>query len=365
MKLLDRYIFNQVLFATLFGILLFIVVWISPEIMPKIIKQVIYGDLAPLTGLHLFFCEIPEILGKAIPVGLMFGTLFVFNRLSSDSELTIIRGIGVSFPRLIIPVMVLSLLGVGLSLLTYDVLMPYSSNKIRTIKQDYGNGHFVYLDKHKNGKPKQVFIVENYDGKNIRNVKFLKFSDYVSNKTPLISKIIIANEAEYMGNHWTLNKVNEFEIAPDGVYKNVKNYDSISVLTTESANIAHELLKNSIKKHNEMRIMEQKAYIRLLEKVGLQEEYRYMVNKLHQRYAQSFSCIFLALCGILLGFSRPREKRFIGFTLGVGLIFLYYVIIPFLDMLTQTGLMNPFAAAWTPNLIVVIVCAVLYKLKRL
>ena len=69
MTILDRYIFKQVLTATLVGIVMFIVIWISPEILFKIIRNTIYGEITLQTALKLFFLEIPEILGKAVPVG--------------------------------------------------------------------------------------------------------------------------------------------------------------------------------------------------------------------------------------------------------------------------------------------------------
>ncbi len=147
MKIIDKYIFKQVLFATIIGIVLFIIIWISPETLFRIMRQVSYGEVTRFEGVQLLFLAIPEILGKAIPVGLMLGSLFVFNALGGNSELTIFRGIGVSFQRLVLPVVAFSLIGTALCFVTYDKLIPYSSQKIREIRNITDVDNFVYVDK--------------------------------------------------------------------------------------------------------------------------------------------------------------------------------------------------------------------------
>src|SRR5574344_72870 len=103
-KLYDKYIFQQVLVTTLVAILLFTVVWIAPEMLLNTIKKVLEGEYSVKTGILVIFYELPNILGKALPVGLLLGSLFTFDKLSKDSELTIFRAVGLSFGRIMAPV---------------------------------------------------------------------------------------------------------------------------------------------------------------------------------------------------------------------------------------------------------------------
>ena len=57
-------------------------------------------------GLKYLIYELPKVLGKALPVGILLGSLFTFDKLSKDSELSILRGIGLSFSRIMVPVLV-------------------------------------------------------------------------------------------------------------------------------------------------------------------------------------------------------------------------------------------------------------------
>ena len=77
----DRYIFTQVLVTTIVAILLFTIVWIAPEMLLNTIKKVLSGEFGPKTGILILFYEIPKILGKAFPVGLLLGSLFTFDKL--------------------------------------------------------------------------------------------------------------------------------------------------------------------------------------------------------------------------------------------------------------------------------------------
>ena len=44
---------------------------------------------------------LPEYLGLGIPIGLMLGVLLAFRRLAANSELDVLRGVGMSYNRLL------------------------------------------------------------------------------------------------------------------------------------------------------------------------------------------------------------------------------------------------------------------------
>ena len=69
--------------------------------------------------------------------------------------------------------------------------------------------------------------------------------------------------------------------------------------------------------------------------------------------------------GCLLGFSKPREQRLIGFTIAIGCIFIYYITLPFFDLLAEKGVLPPLICAAFPP--VAFLCAIIafYKTKDL
>ena len=81
---------------------------IAPETLVKIIKKIFNNVWTITEGFKYLIYELPKVLGKALPVGILLGSLFTFDKLSKDSELSILRGIGLSFSRIMVPVLVLA-----------------------------------------------------------------------------------------------------------------------------------------------------------------------------------------------------------------------------------------------------------------
>ena len=108
-----------------------------------------------------------------------------------------------------------------------------------------------------------------------------------------------------------------------------------------------------------------KNYIKLLKSEGMDEEYRYMLNKYLQRFLHPFVCILLAIMGCLLGFSKPREYRGIGFTIAIGCIFVYYITLPFFDLLAEKGVLPPLVTASFPPVAFLAAIIAFYKSKDL
>ena len=125
----DKYMFKQIFASTFIAILLFTIVWIAPEILLRVIKHILTGETTVKTGVYILLCEIPKILGKAFPMGLLLGTLFTFDKLSKDSELTIFRAVGMSFKRILAPILVLSSIITVLCFITSKLYIRNNDNE--------------------------------------------------------------------------------------------------------------------------------------------------------------------------------------------------------------------------------------------
>lgn len=361
----DKYIFNQVLMATCVAILLFTIVWIAPEMLLNTIKKTLAGDYGVKTAVLVLFYELPKILGKAFPVGLLLGTLFTFDKLSKDSELTIFRAVGLSFSRIIAPVVVLSLIVTYLCYFTGDRLIPYAADKMDKIKGHAQQTQFIYTQKDKSGHPTQAVVVSKTRGKSLYNVIVLDFSNEVYSDVHQLSNIFYAKTGEIQDDKWLLSDIVRYKISADGIFSNIGKYDEMSVLDAESAKNAYTLLAYSTKKEREINNHDLNNYIKLLKSEGMDEEYRYMLNKYLQRFFHPFVCILLAIMGCLLGFSKPREQRLIGFTIAIGCIFVYYITLPFFDLLAEKGVLPPLITAAFPPVAFLSAIIAFYRAKDL
>lgn len=361
----DKYIFNQVMLATLVSILLFTVVWIAPEMLLNTIKKTLAGEFGVKTAVLVLFYELPKILGKAFPVGLLLGTLFTFDKLSKDSELTIFRAVGMSFQRIIAPVLVLSLIVTWLCFVTGDKLIPYSVNKSAALHGSYISTQYIYTQKDKNNVPTKAVVVSKFSKDTMYNVIVLDFLTKKYTDVHQLNYIYHAKTGKNFPDKWTLNDITQYKISNDGVFVDINKLQSMDILEGEDAKNAFTLMTYSVKKEREINNRDLKNYIKLLKKEGLDEEYRYMLNKYLQRFFHPFVCVLLAIMGALLGFSKPREQRLIGFTIAIGCIFLYYITLPFFDLLAEKGVLHPFITAIFPPFAFLCAIIAFYKTKDL
>lgn len=361
----DKYIFNQLLITTCVAILLFTIVWIAPEILLNTIKLTINGVYTTKEAIFVLILELPKILGKALPVGLLLGTLFTFDKLSKDSELTIFRAIGLSFKRIIAPVIALSFIGTILCFITYDKLIPIAEKAEHKLDAYNPNIQYIYTKKDKNNIPQQSIIVSNYQAGKMEKIIVLDFSQQLYQDLHGLDYIYIAKKGITYDNYWLLKDIIKYEISREGIYTKISKIDDMKILEGADAQDAATLIENSIKRDRDFTNGELRKYIQLLKKEDLDEEYRLMLNKYFQRFFHPFVCVLLAVMGALLGFSKPREQRLIGFTIAIACIFVYYVTLPFFDLLAEKGVLHPLLTAGIPPLAFLLAILGFYKSKDL
>ena len=345
----DKYIFKQVAITTFVAILLFTVVWIAPEMLLNTIKKILAGEYTLKMGVAYLTYQLPLILGKAFPVGLLLGSLFTFDKLSKDSELTIFRAVGLSFKRIVTPVMFLSLIVTILCFVTYDKLIPFSQ--------------YIYTEKDSQDRPVKAVIVSRYDNYVMDNVIVLDFSKKIYDDVHGIAQIYVAEQGFREPNKWVLKDILVYNITQEGIFKQIAHKDTMDIMQGPIAEDISFLMEYSNKKDREITNANLKHYVDLLKVQKMEEPYRLMLNKYYQRFFHPFVCILLAAMGCLLGFSKPREQRLIGFTIAIGAIFLYYITLPFFDLLAEKGVILPIIAAAFPPVTFLLACIAFYKSK--
>ena len=364
----DKYIFTQVFVTTLVAILLFTVVWIAPEELLNTVKHVLEGQYTPKVGVLSLIYEIPKILGKAFPVGLLLGTLFTFDKLSKDSELTIFRAVGMSFGRIIRPLLVLSFIVTYLCFVTCDKLIPYTCQRLTEIKEKRYVTQFIYSQRDENNHPIHAVVVSRFERGVMQDVIVMDFADKVFDDLHGLENVMVAETGVKGVNDkgepcWKLSNITSYDINDEGIFKVIKTIPSANILDGKAAENAYTIMLNSTKKDRDLTNKELKNYVKLLKEEKLDEEYHLMYNKYLQRYFHPFVCVLLAILGCLLGFSKPREQKLIGFTIAIGCIFGYYITLPFFDLLAEKGVLPPIITASFPVLAFMGAIIAFYKSK--
>lgn len=364
LSLLDKFILKQVVASTLVCLILFIIVWIAPETLFKIVKKLLTHEIGISMAIQKLVYEIPKVLAKAIPVGILLGSIFTFDKLSKNSELAILRGIGLSFNRIMAPVIIF---GGLLSFLCYEVnneLVPIASAKLG--ESQGGGEHFVYIVENPDKTPRQNIIVSNFNPQKIYDITVLNFAHHEYNDASTFESIVFASEAIVKDDCWLLKNPLIYKIDEDGIYKNVERRQMYQILQEKNqAKEVFDLMLNKTRKERVFTNNQISKYAKLLKKANFSDEYRYFKTKLYQRYLHPLTCILFAIIGCLLGFAPPRSQRLIGFTIAVGIIFGYYITLPFFDLLAQKDILPPILSASFPIILFILSIFVIKKVKDL
>lgn len=365
-KLLDKYLFSQILITSIACIIIFMIIWIMPEILLKTVQRTINGTYTIETGCKILLYELPKVLNIAIPVGMLLGTILTFDKLSKDSELTILRSCGVSFYRIISSALVISIVAMFATFIVGSKVLPYSACKLKVVKDEYGSSQFVFPVKLKNGAMDKIIIVPKFDDNFIKDVIVLNFYRHEQEKgSSLLSSIIISDFVKYDHKDWTINSAKKYKISEEGIFEEIEDVNNIKILGGKRAKNAYKLMKYSIHRYRELTNPQISEYIKLLKSENMDDEYRFMLNKYIQRFAHSIMCVLFAILGCILGISRPREQRFVGMLIAVGVIFGYYITIPFFDLLAEKDILSPYITSTIAPIVATILIIVCKKAKDL
>jgi lipopolysaccharide export system permease protein len=86
-----------------------------------------------------------------------------------------------------------------------------------------------------------------------------------------------------------------------------------------------------------------------------------MALEYHRRFSLPFACLVFALVGMPLGIQNQRSGKAAGFSLSIGLLLAYYIVLSAGKTLGERALLSPFLAAWTPNLLFISLGFYLFK----
>src|SRR5215207_329928 len=138
MNVLDRYILRQSLSIMLFvTAALSAAVWLTQSL--RLVDLIVNRGLSIELFLYLALLILPRFLDIVLPIGAFIAVLFVFNRLTSESELVVMRAAGVGPLGLARPVFVLAAIAflVLMSLSAY--FLPASNREFKDLQFEIRN----------------------------------------------------------------------------------------------------------------------------------------------------------------------------------------------------------------------------------
>ena len=95
----DRYLMKNLLLATLFTALSLAAVIMLTQSL-RFLELIINSGASSLSFFALTFLALPRFFEVILPIALMIGVVFIYNRMTTDSEIVVMRASGLSPMRL-------------------------------------------------------------------------------------------------------------------------------------------------------------------------------------------------------------------------------------------------------------------------
>ena len=360
LRLLDRYVLKELLYPFVFGIAAFSSIFIASTMLFKITQYMTkYG--APLeTVARLFMYNLPEVINYTFPMSMLLAALMAFGKLSGSSEITAMKAGGVSYYRIVAPVLVVGFFVSMFSMVWAEKVVPTSKAKasiilneeIRHNTRPTTQNHIII--KTISGDTQRVTYANKFDEK-LGKMTDITIEEFNKGK---IARIQTAKEGYWENGSWRIVDGHVFALdEKDGVQSSAKFKEQIIPL-----NFSPKQISWAQKEPEEMTIRELREYISMLEEQHTSAARKWC--EIFMRINIPLASFFFAMIGACLGTQKQRTSSSIGLGISIIVIFIYYAIMTFTTGLGKGGAMPPLLACALPNILCLGVGVYLMKKKN-
>ena len=290
---------------------------------------------------------LPEYLGLGIPIGLMLGVLLAFRRLATSSELDVMRGVGMSYGRLLrVPYMY----AVGLALVNLAIvgfIQPrarYAYEGLRfelrtgALGASIKVGEFTHL-----GDRMTMRIERSRDkGRELSGI-------FVHAQTPKGDWIGVTAER---GQFFATDDPNTiiFRLTNGTLIHNRPDFPSPRVLTFSTHDLPIDLPKFEQFRARGGRNLEYTLpeLVKIGTTSGSEEARDSSQAELYFRLAEVLMMFLLPLLAVALGVPPKRSTSALGVFLSIVMGVAYHKVNQYAASIGELGRVDPFIALWTP-----------------
>jgi LPS export ABC transporter permease LptG/LPS export ABC transporter permease LptF len=353
-KLLDRYILRETAgpFLMALGIFTFLLA-IRPVM--DVAEKLLAKSVPPQTiGLLLAYL-IPQALGITIPMALLAGLLMAFGRLSADREAVALLACGVSYTRILRPVVMLATLAAAATLWVMVIAIPTGNRKFTEITFslltqrmeseirpkvffDDFPGRVLYIQDIQPGGGWGRVLIGDTSQPGRPSIQMARAGRLVIDRDQRLVDIVLSSGSRYLPG------------APGSESDGIYDLSRFGELTTglDPATVFQNPATVAGGPNN-LTIPELKA--RMAEKARDGLSLHPEIIAIQQKFSFPVACYVLALLALVVGMHTRREGKFAAFTVGIGVIFVYYAVMFLFENLTKSLLFPAVWARWVPNIV--------------
>ena len=356
--LLDKYILKQVIEMFLMGVCVFTSIIFASDTFITLIKQISLFGIPFKVALMIIILNLPSVVVMTIPMGVLLATVMTLNGLSLKSEITVMRACGIGLNRIARPIFIFAIVMSVFSFIINESLVPVMTKQSKDLALwalgqkniPDGKQNFVFKELGENGFLKRLFYVGYCEDKTLYNITVLDTS-----KSGTI-QVLQARQGKTSPEGWNFEKGALYTVDSEGKVLNTTLFDDSKIKF--GLDMTRELNKNVAKEMNFPKLVKY-----LATNVIPPEQKRVLIIELFDKIALPVTTIALVLIGVPLAITPPRVRYNRGFLFSILIIFVYYLIRALSISFGESGKLEPFLAAWMPNIVLTIWGLILYYKK--
>jgi len=349
LRILDRLILGEMAGPFVFGILIFTMIFVAGDLLFQAAKLIIERGVSLGVVVRLFVYRLPGVVALTLPMSSLLATLLGMTRLSSNSELVALKSLGISFYRILRPVVLASVLVGAGALLFNETVVPFASEAADRLMR------YEILKNQASALQEKVFLRDESGGE-LRRVLYIDRLDTAAGtmKDAIVNEFekgrlarwSLAKRGIWKDGEWWIEDGQVFEVTERGLVRLLFRFDRQKL----ALNLSPEQLQRRTRRPMDMSVWELWDYIVQAQAAGSNLSPLWVL--FHLKLAVPWACIVMAVLGASFGATRQgRSGSGMGFGISVVIVFAYYVVMSLCRALGEAGSMAPLPAAWTPNVV--------------
>lgn len=345
---LDKFILKELIPSFFFGIVSFTIILVAGSLLFKIAELVIEQGISFGVVVRLFIYSLPQLMAYTIPMSCLLATLLGFGKMSANSEIVALKSAGLSFHRIVRPVIIMSIIVSLFALLLNETIVPLCEHartnimSYEVLKQSpVAFKEKIFIKNEQGGRLERVIYIDKMKLSN-GDMKGILVQEFDEGR---LARITSAEAGRWVNGSWWILNGHVYEMTKNGDVKQLYRFDKEALALNMTPK---DVSKVSIKP-KDMSMPELISVIKLYEKTGRDASALWMI--FHVRLSVPWACVVLALVGAALGSRPQRSSSSVGLGVSVLIVFVYYVILSFAQSFGEARMLPPLLAAWLANII--------------
>lgn len=352
LPILDAYVLREVAGPFAFALGAMFLFWFA-NIFVLAADYIVNKGAPFFLVLRFLVFRIPQATPFAFPFACLFGTLLGFGRLAADNEINAMRTSGVPFFRIVRVPLVAGVLVALLSFLINEKIAPQAVDlSTRSFYQIVYKTQTLPIEPNIfRSDPQTGFTYYigsvTPDGKTMQNVEIWEPS-----RTSAFMQLLSAKTAHIEGAKIVLDHPVITRIKPDGQVSAVTIGGSRMAVSLPGGDNGQNFLSsgfNDISTMDTQRLAQDIKFRKATGQGGADLNGREVT--LGTKYAYPFASFIAVLVAVPLAARFGKKGRTLGVALSILILFVYYVIGATAAAFGKNGALDPYAAAWLPNVI--------------